>query len=357
MADLTPKERVMGLLKREPIDTMPIFSGLSMLVKPALDEAGYGFSSIHTDHERMAWAAIRSSKMMEFDCIVVPFDITMQSEALGNRVNFYENTSDIVFPTIPEKIWKSLDEVEVPEDILERGRHYLVARAIEMIKNEAPEYPLGVWLRGPFTQLGQILELEVVLKAAFKQKEKIVEVLDKLTAMAIRIGKAWQDAGADYITLSEPGSNAEILPPRMFSQLVQPRLTRILDSWESPKILHISGATDSLVEMMNQCGADAIGVDIKNNLKETRAKIGPDVLLFGNFDVYELPCRAETSVDQAVDAIRENIDAGVDGVWPGSDLWPDVKLENMQAIVKTVHEYGKKPSPVIGRIIQKPFPP
>jgi len=347
---MTPRERVMTLFKKEPIDTMPIFSGLSMLVKPALDEAGYSFSSVHTDHERMAWAAIRSTKMMEFDCAVIPFDITMLSEAIGNTVNFYENSADIVFPTIPQKMWKGIDEVEISDDIPVRGRHHLVPKALKIIRYEAPDYPAGVWLRGPFTQLGQILELETVLKAVFKQKDQVASVLDRLADTAIEIGRTWQDAGADYITLSEPGCNAEVLPPRLFKQMVQPRLIRILEAWNSPKVLHISGATDPLVEMMAQCGADALGVDIKNNLKETRLKLGPDVLLFGNFDVYDLPCKQETGVKEVVDALRKNIDAGVDAVWPGSDLWPDVKPENMRTIVETVHDYGRKSSPAVGRL-------
>lgn len=347
---MTPKERVMNMFERKPIDTMPVFSGLSMLAKPALDEAGYAFSSIHADHERMAWAAIRSSRLMNVDCIVVPFDITMQSEALGNKVNFYENTSDLIFPTIPEKIWETLDEVEIPDNVPDLGRHHLIPKALEIIKREAPEYPIGVWLRGPLTQLGQILELETVLKALFKEKDKIGDILDKLSDMAIQIGRAWKQAGADYITLSEPGANAEVLPPRMFKKLIQPQLTRILEAWDSPKVLHISGASDPLVEMMGQCNADAIGVDIKNSLSETREKLDPHVLLFGNFDVYDLPCNPETPVDQVVETIKENIDAGVDAVWPGSDLWPDIKPENMRAIVDTVHHYGRKPSPAVGRI-------
>jgi len=347
---MTPKERVMALFERKPIDTMPVFSGLSMLAKPALDEAGYTFQGIHTNHERMAWAAIRSSRMMNVDCIVVPFDITMQSEALGNSVNFYEDASDLVFPTIPEKIWETLEDVEIPDNVLDLGRHHLIPKVLEIIKREAPEYPIGVWLRGPMTQLGQILELETVLKALFKQKDKIGVILDKLSNMTIQIGQAWQQAGADYITLSEPGANAEVLPPRMFRGLIQPRLARILRAWEFPRVLHISGASDPLVEMMSQCNADAFGVDIKNTLRETREKLGPDALLFGNFDVYDLPCNPETRVDQVVEAIKENIDAGVDAVWPGSDLWPDIKPENIRAIVDTVHDYGRKQSPAVGRV-------
>ncbi len=35
-------------------------------------------------------------------------------------------------------------------------------------------------------------------------KDKIGDILDKLIDMAIQ-GRAWKQAGADYITLSEPG--------------------------------------------------------------------------------------------------------------------------------------------------------
>ena len=38
-------------------------------------------------------------------------------------------------------------------------------------------------------------------------------------------------------------------------------------------------------------------------------------------------------------------------VGPGSDLRPDVKPENIRAIVDTVHDYGKKPSPAMGRMV------
>ena len=203
---------------------------------------------------------------------------------------------------------------------------------------------------GPFTQCGQTIELDKVLKGVFKHKQKVEEILDKFTDMIIEIGKALQAAGADFITLREPGVAADLLSPRTFKEIIKPRLTRILAAWKSPKVLHICGSTDPIIEMMNDCGADAISVDIKNNLRETRKKYGNDVLLFGNFDVFALPCKAETTVEEAIAGIKENIDGGVDAVWPGCDLWPDIKEENFRAMEATVREYGKKPSPALGRL-------
>jgi hypothetical protein len=122
MAELSPKERVMRLLRKEPVDTMPFFSGMGMVVMPGIEKAGVNFPTIHTDPERMAMSAIWSARLMGFDCVVIPYDMTMESEAVGNTISLYEDSEDILYPTIPNKIWSTLDEVEIPDNITEIGR-------------------------------------------------------------------------------------------------------------------------------------------------------------------------------------------------------------------------------------------
>lgn len=350
MAELTPKERVMRLLRKEPIDTMPFFSGMGMVVMPGINKAGLKFASIHTDAEKMAQSAIWSARLMDFDCVVIPYDMTMESEAMGNTISLYQDSEDILYPTIPQKIWESIDEVVIPDNITELGRLPLLPKAIETIKKEAPELPIGCWQLGPFTQAGQILELDMILKGVFKQKAKVEELLDKLTDMAIKIGKFMQASGCDYMTLREPGVAADLLSPRTFRDIIKPRLTRILEAWDSPKLLHICGQTDPLIEMMNECGSDGLTVDIKCDIAAARKKIGDDVLLMGNLDTYTMTCDEKTPKETTVAHVKEMIDNGVDAVMPGCDLWPAVIEENMKAVSDTTHEYGKKPSPAVGRL-------
>ncbi|MGD9974351.1 MAG: uroporphyrinogen decarboxylase family protein [Desulfatirhabdiaceae bacterium] len=350
MANLTPKERVMRMFRKEPVDMMPFFSGMGMVVMPAIKQLGYRFAQVHTDANRLAQSAILSSRMFGFDSVVVPYDMTCESEALGNTISLYDNSEDILYPTIPEKRWKDMNQVEIPGNIMELGRMPMIIETIKIIKKEAPEFPIGAWQLGPFTMSGQLLELDILLKGIFKEKAKVEATLDKITDMIITIGQAQQAAGADYITLREMGTGTDLISPRTWKSMIQPRMRRIFDAWKSPKVLHICGATDLIIEMMGDCGADAISVDIKNNLVESRKKLGDNTLLLGNFDVFALPCKAETTVDQAVAAIKKNIDSGVDAVWPGCDLWPDIKEENMRAIVQTTREYGCKPSPAVGRL-------
>ncbi len=54
MVRLTSKERVLGLFKREPIDTMPCFSGQGMVTLPAIHSLGIRFPQIHLTGEDMA---------------------------------------------------------------------------------------------------------------------------------------------------------------------------------------------------------------------------------------------------------------------------------------------------------------
>ncbi|MEA3231834.1 MAG: uroporphyrinogen decarboxylase family protein [Thermodesulfobacteriota bacterium] len=350
MAELTPKERVLRLLRKEPIDTMPFFSGMGMVVMPGIEKSGYNFPTVHTDAERMAWSAIWSARLMNFDCVVIPYDMTMESEAMGNTISLYADSEDILYPTIPNKIWSTLDEVEIPDKIWEKGRLPILADAIKIIKENAPELAIGCWQLGPFTQAGQVLELDLMLKGIFKQKEKVENILDKISDMIIDIGKWLQASGCDYITLREPGVAADLLSPKTFKNFIQPRLTRILAGWESPKLLHICGKTEPLLAMMSECGADGLTVDIKCDVKKGREILGPDVLFMGNIDTYTMTCDEKTPKDKAIEHIKGMIDGGIDAVMPGCDLWPAIIEENMKACVDTTHEYGKNPSPAVGRL-------
>ena len=134
----------------------------------------------------------------------------------------------------------------------------------------------------------------------------------------------------------------------MWKDLIQPNLKRIFQAIDSPKILHICGSTDLIIEMMNDCGADALSVDQKNNVAESRKKLGNDTIILGNFDPFGTLAKMDSAEVEGV--IKKCIDDGVDAVWPGCDIWPDVKKENVEAYVQAVRKYGKNPSPAVGRI-------
>ncbi len=103
-------------------------------------------------------------------------------------------------------------------------------------------------------------------------------------------------------------------------------------------------------QVVQDSGGQALSFDIKNNLVETRKKLGDDAIILGNFDVFKLPCAEETTVEEAIQGIQANLDGQVDAVWPGCDLWPDIKEDNFRAIAETARTYKSGPTPAVGRM-------
>jgi len=348
MTSMTPKERIRRLFNREPIDEMPCFSGMGMVTAQAIDQMGIRFAQVHGSAEYMAQSAMRSAEMFGFDAVIVPYDMCTVPEALGRGASLYQDADGILYPTVPSK-WATLDEAEIPSDYMSRGRMPIVDEALRILKSHGDgNLAVGGWVLGPFTMAGQLAELDVLLKAIRKQREKLEDLLSKMTDLVIEVAQHYQELGVDYMNIREMGSGTDIISPRVWKTLVQPNLQKVFASLKSPKILHICGSTDLIIEMMNECGADALSVDQKNNVLESRKKLGNDVLLLGNFDPYGTLVQMDTS--QVEQVIRKCIDDGVDAVWPGCDIWPEVKKENVDAYVKAVRGYGKHASPAVGRL-------
>ncbi len=348
MSEMTPRERVKKLFKKEAIDTMPCFSGMGMVTVQAIDQMGIRFAQVHTSAEYLAKSAMITAEMFGFDSVVIPYDMCTVPEALGCGASLYEDAEGILYPTVPNK-WATLDEVEIPSDFLTRGRMPVVDEAFKILQSEADgKFAIGGWVLGPFTMAGQIIELDLLLKGLRKERDKVVAFLDKMTDLVIEVAKHYQEIGVDYMNIREMGSGTDLLSPRMWKDLIQPNLVKIFEAIESPKILHICGSTDLIIEMMNECGADALSVDQKNNVAESRKKLGNDVLILGNFDPFGTLAKMEAQEVEGV--IKKCIEDGVDAVWPGCDLWPDVKKENVEAFVKAVRDHGKNPSPAVCRL-------
>jgi [methyl-Co(III) methanol-specific corrinoid protein]:coenzyme M methyltransferase len=207
-------------------------------------------------------------------------------------------------------------------------------------KDIGSEAPIGSYVLGPFTLAGQIMELNDLLKLSFKKPDKVGKLLDILAGALIQVAKEYEASGVDYITVREMGATSDVLSPRVFKNLILPYLKKIFAELKVNTVLHICGKTNDIAVSMLESGAKAISVDQKNDIAETRKKIGKDSLLFGNYDPYNvLVAGTPEKVRETVDKC---IDDGVSAVWPGCDIWPTVPPENIQAMMDEVKKYGGK---------------
>ncbi|MGD0883457.1 MAG: uroporphyrinogen decarboxylase family protein [Thermodesulfovibrionales bacterium] len=340
---MNARERVLKLFAGEPIDRVPCFSGMGNITEEGIKKLGYKFAGIHLDAKQMAATAASTFKMFGFESGVVPVDLCVEAEAMGCVINVYPNAEGILYPTIKEKLIHNEDEmgVTVPSDLAQRGRVPLLREAIKLLKADiGKDVAVGSYVLGPFTLAGQIMELNDLLKLSFKKPDKVGKLLDVMADAIIIVAKEYEKAGIDYITVREMGATTDVLSPRVFKSLILPPLQKIMKEITGYSVLHICGKTNDIATFMVEAGPTAISVEQKNDVAETRRKLGKDALIFGNYDPYNVLVAGDESLVRAT--IRKCIDDGVSAVWPGCDIWPTVPGQNIVAMMDEVNKYGGK---------------
>src|SRR3989304_6247248 len=93
---------------------------------------------MQTDSCKMASMAASTFQLFGFECAVVPFDMGVEAEVLGSKVNYYTHQTEILYPTIVEHPAEKVEdlEVKVPSDLARSGRIPLVTEAIRILKKE-----------------------------------------------------------------------------------------------------------------------------------------------------------------------------------------------------------------------------
>ncbi len=342
VSTMSSKERVMKVFNGEEVDQVPCFSGMGNVTTAGLDQLGYKFAQVHLDAKQMAETAVTTPKLFGFDSCVLPFDLCIEAEALGAVINTYPHSEDLLYPTIKEKVINNEDEMElsVPEDLVERGRIPLMHEAISIAKKEAgDDIPVGSYVLGPFTLAGQIMELNDLLKLSFKKADKVGKLLEIMSGVIVKVARVYEKAGIDFITVREMGATSDVLSPRVFKNLILPHLKSIFEKINVPSVIHICGKTNDIVVPMMESGARAISVDQKNDVVETRKKLGNDALVFGNYDPYNVLVAGTPELVK--ETMIKCIDDGVSAVWPGCDIWPTVPPENFKTMMETVKEHRR----------------
>ena len=186
----------------------------------------------------------------------------------------------------------------------------------------------------------QVIQFDVLLMDVACNPNAVGHALNALADALIAVANAYHDAGADFITIHEMGGSPGVIGPPAFGSLLLPRLQKLIAAVPAPRVLSVCGNTNQAMPLLVQAGADAISVDQLNDLARSREIIGSDALLFGNIDPVGVLAHSD---EQGVwRAVENAIEAGVDAIWPGCDLYLPAPPGNLVAMVKATHSAHRK---------------
>jgi [methyl-Co(III) methanol-specific corrinoid protein]:coenzyme M methyltransferase len=160
----------------------------------------------------------------------------------------------------------------------------------------------------------------------------IHDALLLLSSFLAQIGRAYREAGADFLTIHEMGGSPGFLGALRFEEFVFPALHALIDELPRPRILAVCGNLEAVSSYLPLAGAEPLSVDQTNNLAALRAAL-PESLLFGNVD--PVAVLAHGTPDDVRASALLAIESGVDAVWPGCDLSPATPPENLRAMLES----------------------
>lgn len=325
------REKILSLLSGNKIDMVPAFSGLIHVTVEGLEREGLKLHEVHLDARKMARAAASTFKLTGMPSATLPLDLCVPAEALGSELNFYED-GRLQFPQVRKVIFKSTEEIRGVENRgIESGRLGIICEAIRLVKYDVGrDVVISGLIPGPYTLLLYLCNLTNMVMEMKKEPQIVLDALFHLSSFLAKIGHAYREAGADFITIHDMGGSAGFVGPSVYEKFVFPAEKDLIGKLPKPSALSVCGRMDKALHLLAQTGAEAVSVDQTTNVKSAREVLG-DVKLFGNLDPMETLFRGDEA--HIAEAVRGAKEAGVDAIWPGCDLVPSTPIQNIKMML------------------------
>lgn len=334
---LSPRERLLRVLKGEEVDRAPVICPGGMMNSAIVDvmkNHGNVLPQGHSDAKIMADLALDVHKDTGFENIGIPFCMTVEAEALGSEIDFgtlecEPKIAQEVFPSVKEVVYKEKDA------LTSSSRAGTVFQAISDAARREPEVPVIGSITGPLSTAASVVDPMNFLKELRKAKEESHHFVDYVTDQLIDYARYMVDNGASAISIADPTATGEILGPKMFGDYAVPYINKLVDAvheMQVPVIVHICGRMQAVTSHIAALHADAISVDALVSLKKLKEEY-PHLTTMGNLSTYLLEFGNDSSIQRNTEKL---ITDEIDVLAPACGLSTSTPLANIQTFTGTV---------------------
>jgi len=324
------------LIRKNQKGRRPAFLPGPFLPLTLVRERGLDFNTVLQDTAAMTEAALMSYEL-GFESTVLPFDMNVEAEILGATIAYHEGfDGNPVYPTITSRPVACAADIIIPARLETEGRMPNILNAIRTIKTQASgQGAVGVFMPGPFTLAGQVMEPEVLFVMILKYPDQADDILDRLAGFLETLKAAYVAAGVDFILIEEGG--AASISPKIFRSLLLPRLQELFSDKSVPHIIGLTGGSARFIPFMLPCRPDGISVDSDYDLNAARHEIPESLPLFAECGDHALLAHATPEIITGM--VRNCLAKGATTARPPADIYPPAKTENIRVFIEAIRTY------------------
>lgn len=329
---------------RQPVDRTPVWflrqAGRYMAEYREVRKH-HSLIEICKQPELAAEVTITAAEKLGVDAAIIFADLLLPLEPMGLPFEFQAGEG----PVLEHPVRTAADVITLRTDRAESLAY--VARAIEKVASHFRDR-LGIigFCGAPFTLASYMIEgggsrtfLETK-KFLYSDPTAWRMLLDKLVAVLIDFCRLQVQAGADVIQIFDSWVGA--LSPSDYDQFAfetTERLVRAVQQLGVP-VIYFGVETSGLLPQMAATGADVLGLDWRQPLDQSWRAVGHTRAVQGNLDPITLfapPDLLEARVREIL-TLAHGRPGHIFNL--GHGILPGTPVENVQAVVKIVHEFS-----------------
>ncbi|MFC4728080.1 uroporphyrinogen decarboxylase [Coralloluteibacterium thermophilus] len=352
MSAALKNDRFLRALRREPVDTTPVWlmrqAGRYLPEYRATRARAGSFMGLATNPELACEVTLQPLERFELDAAILFSDILTVPDAMGLGLYFAEGEG----PKFERPVRSAEDVAKLAVPDVDARLRY-VTDAVRLIRRELDgRVPLIGFSGSPWTLACYMVEgggskdFARIKAMAYDAPATLHRLLETVTDAVIAYLDAQRQAGAQALQVFDTWGG--VLAPHLYREFSLRYLTRIAQELprgagaeRAPLILFGKGNAPYL-EDLAASGAEGVGVDWLVSLDEARRRTGGRVALQGNLDpatLYAQPEVIRAEVRRALDAFG----TGPGHVFNlGHGMAPDMDPEHVRVLVDAVHEFGRR---------------
>ena len=293
--------------------------------------------------ELAAEVTITAAEKLRVDAAIIFADLLLPLEVMGMPFHFEAGEGPVI-----ERPVRSSADIRALQTHRAAELRYVSESIARVVQHFGATLPVIGFCGAPFTLASYMIEgggsrnyIETK-KLMYSDRGAWDALMENLVAVLAEYAADQVRAGADAFQVFD--SWVGCLSVEDYREYVLPATTKLISAIRQNGILVIYFGTDTatLLTSMRDTGADVLGVDWRIPLDEGWKRIGHDRAIQGNLDPVTLfgPQKQVLHRAESILKLAENRPGHLFNL--GHGILPQTPVENVQALVRFVHEYSEQ---------------
>jgi uroporphyrinogen decarboxylase len=327
---MNSRERVAAVVTGRAFDRRP-FAGVFSLYGARL--TGCPLARYYNEPEEYLNGVSAVVEQIAPDIILSPFFLADMAEAFGGKVRYFDDQApNLIEPAIHDLA--DLSRLTIP-NVDSSHRLVYIREAVRGMKQRfGKNKMIGGLLLSPTEIPVMIMSLKNWLSAVIDQDPHVKQVYEIVVPLFINYANTLLAEGADFLAMPMAFTTPRILTRHLVENQIVPILREAFAEIKGPLYLHHTGTTynefiDLLTDLPNVYG---FVTDERDDLQESRQKIGPQKVLFSGLNGPEIDNHTPEEIFNNVTAVLQNRvdDPHFVFTFSGPDVPFNTPLENLR---------------------------